>query len=372
MRQIASELNLHSTAWVTLNIQTCFADIFGWNLSDDWGAMQTAWRTLQVEEDLCDEQLLDRMDRLSEKIAQVGSHQDGEMRLQATKAQVRYAPTLEAYFRNLWGIARGALQLKIIDDLECVPIAERKEILKSWWEETNHKSLKIRKVRWFILQQSAQEARQQIDEFRSLIAPELGEIVNSLSAFNFGTGSEFWPYVAAEDQPMKAIEPASVSLGDGNGDSRQIGLVVEPPQPIQRESGSEFVNLLAGVIYGLVADRSRLTWDNVSRRIQVGQSREANEDKTHLLPPDFQKRIEEIPFAGNLYDFLVREDKRLRGKNERPKGEEPSPDATVEPINFILRFQRHLHKAKTITGHGRKRPHKSKISVNGDQKGDHS
>lgn len=59
--------------------------------------MQTHWRTKIAEEDLNDEQLLDRIDRLHQKITEMKNCQDGEMRLQATKSQVQYAPTLEKY-----------------------------------------------------------------------------------------------------------------------------------------------------------------------------------------------------------------------------------------------------------------------------------
>ncbi len=323
--------------------------------------MLTYWRTQKAEEDLYDEQLLDRMDRVDKEAACVKTYQDGEMRLQATEAQVRYAPTVKNYFRNLRGIAREALQLTIIDDLTAVPTAERKGILKSWWEETNEKSLKYRKVRWFILQQSAEEAKEEIDRLRSLIAPKLTEIVSGLSAFNFGPGFEFWPFQVADGQEMKPIAVTSVDVVDEHGRSEGIGLVAGGAQPIQKKSGSDFVNLLAGVIYGLVSENLRPTWQNVSRRIQVGQAGEAKEDKTHLLPPDFQERIADSQFAGNLYDFLVREKKRLEDKDKRQTDEKAPPDTPLKPIDFILRFQRHLWKALAITGHGKKRPRRIKI-----------
>jgi len=318
------------------------------------------WRTQKAEEDLYDEQLLDRMDRLVKEADCVKSYEDGEMRLQATEAQVRYAPTVKNYFRNLWGIAREALQLTIIDDLKAVLTAERKEILKSWWEETNEKSLNYRKVRWFILQQSAEEAKEEIDRYRSLIAPKLTEIVGGLSAFNFGTGFEFWPFQVADGQDMKPIAVTSVDVVDEHGRSEGIGLVAGGAQPIQKKTGSDFVNLLAGVIYSLVAENLRPTWDNVSRRIQVGQAGEAKEDKTHLLPPDFLERVAERQFAGNLYDFLAGEKKRLKDKGKSQSDKQLATDTDLEPINFILRFQRSLSKALAITGHGKKWPRKPK------------
>jgi hypothetical protein len=312
--------------------------------------MLTHWRTQRSEEDLYDEQLLDRMDRLDKEAACVKSYQDGEMRLQATEAQVRYAPTLKDYFQSLWGIARESLQLTIIDDLKAVPIAELKEVVKSWWEETNEKSLRYRKVRNFVLQESAEEAKEEIDRLRSLIAPKLMEIVQGLSAFKFGTGFEFWPFLVTDGQELKPIAVTSAN-----------SVVAEPEQPIKNKTGSDFVNLLAGVIYGLVAENLRPTWQNVSRRIQVGQAGEAKEDKTHLLPADFQERIADSQFAGNLYDLLVREKKRFEDKDKRPTDEQAPPDTPLKPIDFILRFQRHLWKALAMTGHGKKRPRRLKI-----------
>jgi hypothetical protein len=322
--------------------------------------MLTHWRTQRSEEDLYDEQLLDRMDRLDKETACIKSYQDGEMRLQATEAQARYAPTLGDYFQSLRGIAREALQLTIIDDLKAVPIAERKEIVKSWWEETNEKSLKYRKVRNFVLQESAEEAKEEIDRLRSLIAPELSDIVKGLSAFKFGPGHEFWPFLVIDGQDMKPIEVTSVDVVDEHGRSEGIGLVAGVAQPIQKKTGSDFVNLLAGVIYSLVAENLRPTWDNVSRRIQVGQAGEAKEDKTHLLPTDFLERVAERQFAGNFYDFLAGEKKRLEDKDESQSDKQPATDTDLEPINFILRFQRSLSKALAITGHGKKRPRKPK------------
>lgn len=312
--------------------------------------MLTYWRTQKAEEDLYDEQLLDRMDRLDKEAACVKSYHDGEMRLQATEAQVRYAPTLRDYFQSLWGIARESLQLTIIDDLKAVPIAERKEVVKSWWEETNEKSLRYRRVRNFVLQESAEEAKEEIDRLRSLIAPKLMEIVQGLSAFKFGTGFEFWPFLVTDGQDLKPISVTSAN-----------SVIAEPEQPIKNKSGSDFVNLLAGVIYGLVAENLRPTWQNVSRRIQVGQAGEAKEDKTHLLPPDFQERVADSQFAGNLYDFLVREKKRLEDKDKRETDEKAPPNTPLKPIDFIFRFQRHLWKALAITGRGKKRPRRIKI-----------
>lgn len=323
--------------------------------------MLTHWRTQKPEEDLYDEQLLDRMDRLDKEAACIKSYQDGEMRLQATKAQVRYASTLKSYFQNLRGIAREVLQLTIIDDLQAVPIAERKQILMSWWEEANEKSLEYRKVRNFVLQESAEEAKEEIDRIRSLIAPELTDIVNGLSAFNFGQGCEFWPFQVADGQDMKPIAVTSVDVVDEHGRSEGIGLVAGAAQLIQKKRESDFVNLLAGVIYGLVSDNLSRTWQNVSRCIQVGQAGMAKEDKTHLLPSDFQERIADSRFAGNLYDFLVQDKKRLEDKDKRHTDEKAPPDTPSKPINFILRFQRHLSKALAITGYGKKRPRRIKI-----------
>ena len=313
--------------------------------------MLTYWRTQKAEEDLFDEQLLDRMDRLDKEAAYVKSYQDREMRLQATEAQVRYAPTLRDYFQSLWGIARKSLQLTIIDDLKAVPIAERKEVVKSWWEETNEKSLRYRKVRNFVLQESAEEAKEEIDRLRSLIAPKLMEIVQGLSVFKFGTGFEFWPFLVTDGQDLKPIAVTSAN-----------SVVAEPEQPIKNKSGSPFVNLLAGVIHGLVAENLMPKWQNVSKRIQVGQAGEAKEDKTRLLPPDFQERIADSQFAGNLYDFLVREKKRLEDQAKRESDEEPPPDTPLEPIDFILRFQRNLSTALVITELGKKRPRRKKIT----------
>jgi hypothetical protein len=322
--------------------------------------MVTYWRTQRAEEDLYDEQLLDRMDRLDTEAARIESYQSGEMRLQATKAQVRYAPTLKNYFRNLKGIARESLQLTIIDDLKAVPTKERKEIVKSWWEETNERSLKYRKVRNFVLQESTEEAKEEIVRIRSLIAPELTDIANGLSEFKFGSEDEFWPFQGSDGQDMKPIAVTSLDVVDEHGSSEGIGLIAGVAQPIQKKRESDFVNLLAGVIYGLVAERLRPTWENVSKRIQVGQVGEAKEDKTDLFPADFQERIAARQFAGNLYDFLTKEDEAQKADDEQIEEKEPPSDPTVEPIDFILRFQRSLSKALAVTGQGKKRPRKPK------------
>jgi len=329
--------------------------------------MPTNWRTQKPEEDLYDEQLLDRMERLSEKTAYIGSYQDGEMQLQATEAQVRYAPALNDYFCNLWGIAREALQLTIIEDLEAVPTAERKEIVKSWWEETNEKSLEYRKVRNFILHESAEEAKEEINRLRSLIALELKEIVNGLSAFKFSSGYEFWPFVEGNDQFVRLAPVSGAESVVSGSRSSENGLVPGEAQPVQRRPLRRFVELLAGLIFELASDRKMPTWDNVAKAIQVGQAEEAERDKTHLLPCEFQERIAVRSYAGNLYDFLIREDKWRKEEIRKAKDNSQeldfaviSSDLSLKPIDFIHRFQNHFSLALAMTGHGKKRPRKKK------------
>ncbi len=322
--------------------------------------MQTHWRTKIAEEDLNDEQLLDRIDRLHQKITEMKNCQDGEMRLQATKSQVQYAPTLEKYFVALSSIAEEFVQLRIIDDLKNLPPDERKRTVQSWWYETNPTSLKYKKVCRIRFSQSSNDAQETIDRHRLQIAPGLPEIVRGLSAFNFGTGFECWPYSKGDGHDIEPIAVSDVDHDDGHSSSTGVGLETASTTPSQTKSGSPFVTLLTGIVYELIADGLKPTWDNVSRRIRVGQVGEAIDDKTRLLPTGFQTRITESRFAGNLHDFLLREDKKLRKKAGPQEDKNLPPDPILKHIDFKLRFQRHLSMALQKTGNAQKRPRREK------------
>ncbi len=304
---------------------------------------QISW----VEEGLDLSQLRQRIRGAFEWSVEVGKLQYKSALEQATPDQRKSWERVWNYFTWLQFIAEYEFELRVMSELEPLSLDERRAKLLHWGSMSQG-SLSLEKAQYYGRHESTQEVKDLIEYYRSGIAEEALAVMEGLRAFGVDRNSGFWPTFSTADSEVLTNSTSatdkfpSACLGPANS-SLSGEMIPSPP----------YLDLIKGHITILRSAKVRAEWDDVAKRIIVGDAEETC-DATDLLPHAFRACIGETRFSGSLFDFI-------RGQDEERKKKIRTGHGPETLFDFKGRFRHRFSDAMVALGLGRKLRRKSKV-----------
>lgn len=254
----------------------------------------------QVEEDLKDWELVDRIERLGRWIKKCSEPEPSL----TTEGNDKYRSTLKEYFNALWDISRAYLQLTMMSDFTFYQNTELKEQLRNWLQ-ADQNSLEYKKARLFIQGMTEEGLKDEIKERRATIDLTATEVAKGLVAINRRPDFEFWPVLTTGESPRPLVAaPAAVASPKPNQGTRNT------------KSHGGFQELIEASILWLQSRNIKPTYKKVAALIVVDAP-----GVLAILPDEYKLQILAPPrFAGTLLQFIEAE------------------EAAGNPINFRHRF----------------------------------